>query len=122
MLPGVLPEDMNPFDITTIRSVMETGEASPKKGVGKAWTELWDGPERVIYGHDAERGLQVGEKHVGIDTGCVYGGRLTAFVMPGKSGKPGDIWSVQANRKYVKILNILRAGSNIQPGFGRALP
>jgi hypothetical protein len=76
MLPGKRPEHMSAFDLTMIRTVMETGEASPRKDAGKPWTELWDGPERVIFGHDAEKGLQVGKGFIGLDTGCVYGGKL----------------------------------------------
>jgi hypothetical protein len=35
----------------------------------------------VIYGHDSKRGLQIEKYSMGIDTGCVKGGRLTAAVI-----------------------------------------
>lgn len=44
------------------------------------WWQLWRGPERVYYGHDAMRGLQVHEHSVGLDTGAVYGGTLSGIV------------------------------------------
>jgi hypothetical protein len=37
----------------------------------------------VIYGHDSKRGLQVEDYSMGIDTGCLKGGRLTAVVIEG---------------------------------------
>lgn len=37
----------------------------------------------VIYGHNARRGLVMEQFTKGIDTGCVNGGKLTAFVIEG---------------------------------------
>ena len=46
------------------------------------WWQLWDRPERVIYGHDAARGLQDHRpRTLGLDTGCVYGGALTGYLV-----------------------------------------
>ncbi len=55
----------------------------PRSGDAKWWTQ-WPGPEPVVFGHDARQGLvrhEVGGqvRCVGLDTGCVYGGRLTAY-------------------------------------------
>ncbi len=49
---------------------------------GGFWWEKWSGPPLVIYGHDAIRGLQDRRPHsLGLDTGCVYGGRLTGYLV-----------------------------------------
>ncbi|KAJ2451819.1 hypothetical protein EV183_003347 [Coemansia sp. RSA 2336] len=40
--------------------------------------------KKVIYGHDAGRDLQIHEFTKGLDSRCVYGGKLTAFILPGE--------------------------------------
>jgi hypothetical protein len=67
----------------------ERGEAG-EPGV-RRWPLAWRGPRRVVYGHHAQSlgeptrdEAAPGVRCVGIDTGCVYGGRLTAFVLPGE--------------------------------------
>ncbi|MFN7143331.1 MAG: hypothetical protein ACK4YP_06110, partial [Myxococcota bacterium] len=45
------------------------------------WFQLWKGPERVFYGHDAVRGLQVHPHSVGLDSGCVYGNPLSGYLL-----------------------------------------
>ena len=38
-------------------------------------------PSTVVYGHAASRGLDVKKWSMGLDTGCLYGRRLTALVL-----------------------------------------
>ena len=46
------------------------------------WWNQYSGEALVIYGHDASRGLQDHRpRTLGLDTGCVYGGRLTGYLL-----------------------------------------
>ncbi len=45
----------------------------------RAWDEFYDGDARVVHGHWAWRGHYRGERTIGLDSGCVYGGKLTAW-------------------------------------------
>jgi bis(5'-nucleosyl)-tetraphosphatase (symmetrical) len=80
------------------------------------WAELWDGPQSVVYGHEPHN-LEAPKVHehpqgvlcIGIDTGCVYGGRLTALVVSERvSPRPSlHIVQVRAKRQYsVPAFNI----------------
>lgn len=56
----------------------------PHRSDGPFWWQAYRGERRVVYGHDAVRGLVIvrrsGRLHtVGLDTGCVYGGRLSGL-------------------------------------------
>ena len=49
------------------------------------WVSAYRGPRPVVYGHDARRGLVRVERAgrpwiIGLDSGCVYGGRLTGWI------------------------------------------
>lgn len=43
------------------------------------WFEEYDGDMRVFFGHTVLEEPYESESAVGLDTGCVYGGRLTAY-------------------------------------------
>ncbi len=46
----------------------------------RPWDDWYRGQKRVVFGHWARRGLVVRPQCVGLDTGCVYGGELSAWV------------------------------------------
>lgn len=46
------------------------------------WSEIYDGNQGVIvYGHEAHPKVKIDRHAIGIDTGCVYGNKLTALVI-----------------------------------------
>lgn len=61
------------------------------------WEELYDGPHRVVYGHSVREEPKVLGETIGIDTGCVYGGALTAWTLP-----DNGFVQVKAHRAYVE--------------------
>ncbi|KAF5342104.1 hypothetical protein D9611_001595 [Ephemerocybe angulata] len=44
-------------------------------------------PSTVVYGHSASRGLSIKRWTMGLDSGCVYGRKMTALVMGGSRSK-----------------------------------
>ncbi|HVN87376.1 MAG TPA: metallophosphoesterase [Candidatus Binatia bacterium] len=44
------------------------------------WDTFYEGTRTVVFGHWAMRGLVIGARVRGLDTGCVYGGALTAWI------------------------------------------
>lgn len=95
-LPDLPLPAQSPRTMMTLRSVYPDGRTSARHVWGRDWARLWPGPQRVVFGHDAFRGLQMHEHATGIDTGCVYGGRLTALVLP-----ENRLISVPAKRAYI---------------------
>ncbi|GJD12634.1 Bis(5'-nucleosyl)-tetraphosphatase, symmetrical [Galdieria sulphuraria] len=94
-VPGVDLYQQNPRLMMNMRSVLPNGIITNRYVADSPWASYWKGPETVVYGHDAYRGLQQFEFAQGIDTGCVYGGRLTALLLP-----ENRLISVRARRCY----------------------
>lgn len=68
-----------------------------KKKDDVLWSEKWRGDRFVIYGHTPLREAKFDKAALGLDTGCVYGGLLTAAVW--ENGR-WRIETVKARRKY----------------------
>ena len=89
-LSGLSPEARHPnIDIATrLRWCDEKGrmpkpETDPPLTPGyRPWHEILDGrfPETIVFGHWARPGLVHRRGFRGLDTGCVWGGRLTAWI------------------------------------------
>jgi len=92
---GIRLANQNPRLMMNMRSILPDGTVTSKSFSNWPWSRLWDGPQTVLFGHDADRGLQQNEHAIGLDTGCVYGGSLTACILPEKR-----LVSIEAKRKY----------------------
>jgi serine/threonine protein phosphatase 1 len=72
--PGVPLRAQTRQDLLKIK----TADGSPD---GPMWWEAYRGPQRIVFGHHVVRDPLVTDHVVGLDTGCVYGGRLTAYTL-----------------------------------------
>lgn len=87
VMHGVAIEAQDPYQLLHAQCIDPPGRKSfwPSKAPSthRFWTNHWRGPERVIFGHTVVDRALVTEHAVGIDTGCCFGGSLTAVVLPG---------------------------------------
>ena len=89
--PGLELFSQTTEDMTELRSLGED-RASRK---GPPWYEVYDGEKIVLFGHWPAAEPRRGKKAIGLDTGCVYGGQLTAYVV-----ETGELTSVPARQVY----------------------
>jgi diadenosine tetraphosphatase ApaH/serine/threonine PP2A family protein phosphatase len=78
VVPGIPFEEQDPRTIMRLRTVRVQGAA---RGRSVLWGAYYQGAPHVVFGHNAAPGLQLHKWATGLDTGCVYGGRLTALVL-----------------------------------------
>lgn len=67
----------------------------PKEGDAVSWPQDYKGKALVVYGHYARPDVRWSKNAVCLDTGCLYGGRLTALRYPEL-----EMVSVEAARVY----------------------
>jgi hypothetical protein len=92
-----------------IRYVDHDGKMTKRSSM--RWAAAWRRPENIIYGHHVisteTPTLDVGEHSglcIGLDTGCVFGGFLTAYIFDSSKPSP-DIVSVRAMLQYSELKN-----------------
>ncbi len=83
--------------VTRIQVVDKDGEPRKRAEAPGAphWSELWRGPPFVVYGHTPRNEVSRQKWCLGIDTGCVLGGALTAYILPEKR-----VVQVRARERY----------------------
>lgn len=112
--PGIPVDKQKPDDLMYLRytdsdrkfiSVKKVMSLGAEAAGAHFWTEFWTGPESVVYGHNVhslndpliEKISDNETVCYGIDTGCCFGGRLTAMILENK-----EIVQVQAKKVYYK--------------------
>jgi hypothetical protein len=90
-IPGVPLEQQSPQDMILMRDIDQAPWA-------RVWEEHPSSSYKVIFGHDAKRGLQTYPKALGLDTGCCYGKVLTGVILP-----QGTLVQVPARQVYCPI-------------------
>ncbi len=91
--PGVSLEEQMASDLTEIRTM----GADPSRRRGLPWYKVYQGCQTVLFGHWPSEHPRRGPNAIGLDTACVYGGRLTAFIIDIQ-----EFVSVEARDQYAK--------------------
>jgi hypothetical protein len=86
--PGIPLGRQDIDDLTDIRMV-----GNPPR----PWWESYKGPKPAVFGHWVMREPILTEHAIGLDTGCVYGGKLSAVILPERR-----VVQVKARRAYTK--------------------
>ena len=87
--PSETWEKQRPDTLLRIRTVKTpTGERGKRDVL---WATRYLGPPQIVFGHNAAPGLQLHPWATGLDTGCVYGGRLTCIVLASGQKVPRSI-------------------------------
>ena len=108
LLPGKPLKDQSARNMCYLRNIVRLEEPEEFIGFdqpsdGQPWINVWNSyhlsldsdPPKVYFGHDARRGFQESKHAIGLDTGCCYGKKLTAVVLPTQ-----EIVQVDALRTY----------------------
>jgi serine/threonine protein phosphatase 1 len=59
------------------------------------WYNLYKGKKKVIFGHWAKKGIIFEKNLIGLDSGCCYGRKLSAYIL-----EEDEIVQVSARRQY----------------------
>lgn len=78
-------------DLTRLRTLGPDRESYE----GTPWYQVYDGEKTVLFGHWPAPEPRRGKKAIGLDTGCVYGYSLTAYII-----EKDEFFSVPALRAY----------------------
>ncbi|XP_015791726.1 putative metallophosphoesterase YNL217W [Tetranychus urticae] len=108
LVPGIPLEENQPLNMVSMRNLIIESDSNGNKYTpnksdkeGEPWASLWQGPTHIYFGHDAKRRLQLHKFATGLDTGCVYGGHLTAKFVKGP--RRGTFVNVKAKKVYQPI-------------------
>lgn len=75
--PGVPLDKQADDDLVELRTLGEDRTSHE----GTPWYELYEGPATAVFGHWPAAQPRLSKYAIGLDTGCVYGGQLTSYVI-----------------------------------------
>jgi hypothetical protein len=90
--PGVPLRRQVASDLTEMRTM----GADPSRRRGVPWYKVYRGKRIVLFGHWPAKTPRLGPRAIGLDTGCVYGGHLTGYII-----ELNHFVNVPARRAYV---------------------
>jgi Calcineurin-like phosphoesterase len=79
-------EEQDPTDLMALRNL---------PGTDTPWFEAYERDRLVVFGHWVRRDPVIRPNAIGLDTGCVYGNRLSALVLPERR-----VVQIRARREY----------------------
>ena len=106
VVPGVPIAQQQRRNLLKMRALEPDGTAT-SSWRERSWAADYTGPPHVVFGHNAQAGLQLCKAATGLDTGCVYGGSLSALVLAAGERVPAPdlrrdvIVSAPARARYV---------------------
>jgi diadenosine tetraphosphatase ApaH/serine/threonine PP2A family protein phosphatase len=89
--PGIPLNQQSLDDLVELRTLGADRTARE----GTPWYEVYDDPKVVLFGHWPATQPRRGKSAIGIDTGCVYGYQLTAYIL-----ETNEFLSVEAKTIY----------------------
>jgi diadenosine tetraphosphatase ApaH/serine/threonine PP2A family protein phosphatase len=102
--PGIPLGEQSAEDLTELRTLGK--DRTSRKGI--PWYEVYDSEQTVLFGHWPTLEPIRKARAIGLDTGCVYGNRLTSYVI--EADQMVSVPSLQAYDRPSKRLR--KAGSN----------
>jgi hypothetical protein len=89
--PGIKLSEQTVEDLTELRTL--GSDRTSRDGV--PWYAIYAEEKMVLFGHWPAPKPRRGPRAIGLDTGCVYGFQLTAYII-----ETGEFLSVEARRVY----------------------
>ena len=89
--PNIALHSQTTGDLTRLRTLGPDRESDE----GTPWYHVYNGTKVVLFGHWPSTEPRFGPKAIGLDTGCVYGNSLTAYII-----ETEEFVSVPARRTY----------------------
>src|SRR5512138_1050268 len=89
--PNIELHSQTTGDLTRLRTLGPDRESDE----GTPWYYVYNGEKTVLFGHWPAKEPRRGPKAIGLDTGCVYGYQLTAYII-----ETDEFFNVDAKKKY----------------------